>query len=108
MLRRTFRVESNDLSFKGFPSRARQEFLNQSNINVVVSRYCKTGVLPLPNAGREPVDGLECPPDFQEAYELSLELKAEKKAVEESSSASSGEIEVEKEEVKDAPENEAN
>jgi len=47
-------------------SRTRQEFLADSMIGNIIKRFCQTGVLDQPNAGRPLVDGLSLPDDFTE------------------------------------------
>lgn len=79
-IRRTFGNLSRSLDCSRDPSRARQEFLHDSNINNVVKRFIKTGVLAQPNLGRSSVDGLELPPDFQTAYEFSVDAQRYKES----------------------------
>lgn len=55
------------------PSMTRQEFRHDADMNVIVDRFLRTGVLDQPNAGRPCVDGLDMPGDFTEASNLAHE-----------------------------------
>jgi len=57
------------------PSLARQEFAEECDINVIMSRYEKTGQLPV--NGAEPIymDALNVPSDFREAMDQMIEAE---------------------------------
>lgn len=59
------------------PSMTRQEFSEECDINVIMARYEKTGMLPV-NANSEPryVDFSQSPADLQEAMRVMIDAEA--------------------------------
>lgn len=55
-------------------SMTRQEFADESDINIIMQRYEKTGVMPTMNANREPqyFDVTDMPTDFREAMDYMI------------------------------------
>lgn len=67
------RVVYNDMDL---PSRTRQEFADECDVNKLMARYQKVGVWPLPPVGREPryLDLGEVP-DFQTAMQMMIDAE---------------------------------
>lgn len=78
LVRRTFANSVPPLDCSSDPSRTRQEFTHDADINNIVRRFLRDGVLPLVNANRPlETDGLSLPGDFQEACEAAFDKQNE-------------------------------
>lgn len=78
LVRRIFANTSAPLDCSADPSRTRQEFTHDADINNIVRRFLRDGVLPLVNANRPlETDGLSLPGDFQEACEAAFDKQNE-------------------------------
>lgn len=81
LVRRTFANPSKPLDCGSDPSRTRQEFTHDADINNIVRRFLRDGVLPLVNSNRQlETDGLSVPGDFQEACEAAFDYQNSQKA----------------------------
>lgn len=64
------------LDFKGFPSMTKQEFKKECDINNIMARYLKTGIIDHVNQYQGDYSDLGEPVDFQTAQQILIEAQA--------------------------------